>query len=339
MRICGHEDGIVSLARLFNPERKESCYKKRDSNLILSCGDASHNKLCRKVSGVSFPKPRRDCGSLSCGCNELRWPSVMRNEKSPERFDIGWTAHLPFNGQMDTLRSQMAELCQNAGKHIIPRPANAAEKSELRCFDPNECHCITYSGTENVGWEWECGPWLPGKTKCISDPFAGLNILQPTRPSGSVIHRGIRALKARKAPECIAEPKTHRTRGELPPGQYGLGWNAVDVRPCHTGKDCIVVDYMRSIHVSVDGRMCRQWYNSLDPSSYNITDDQDGLGVLWCPQPHCRNYFKGLPNYRRILGHREFSKKCPHYDCQLVPKPPPNQPPTDTQLVPSRKYH
>lgn len=319
LRICDHDDGTVRLSRLLNPERKPWKQRKEDFTTI-QCRHPSHDKWCQKVPGGSFPKSTLDCGSSRGVCNGVRWPSIRGAEKTPNIFDIYWTAHVPFNGEMDALRSQVAEICDNAGKYIVPRASSATETPELRCFDPNDCHCITYSGTENVRWEWECGPWLPGTTRCISDPFGGLNPLQPTRPPvpvlSNVVHQVVQILKSRIAPECTAEPKTHRARDEAPPLKYGPGRCTVDVRPCHTGKDCLAVDYMRTLRVSEGGKICPQWYNTLDPGSYNITDDQDGLGVFWCPQPRCRNYFKGLPNYAGILRHHDFRRECRHYDCQ-----------------------
>lgn len=320
IRICDHDDGTIRLPGLLNPERRPRNKRKHNRFTALRCRHPSHDKSCEKVPGGSFPKSKRDCGSKTGFCNGVRWPAIRRIENDPNIFDIYWTAHIPFNGQMDAVRSQIAEICHNAGKYIVPRAASATETPELRCFDPNDCHCITYSGTENVRWEWECGPWLPGPTKCISEPFGGLDTLQPTRPSRSVIsdvvHRVVQTFRSRIAPECTAEPKSHRARDHAVPRKYGPGRCIVDVRPCHTGKDCLVVDYMRTLRVLEDGKVCPQWYNTLDPSSYNITDDQDGLGVFWCQQPHCRNYFKGYPNFAGILRHCEFRRECRLHSCQ-----------------------
>lgn len=315
MRICDHDAGIVRLPDLLNlepqPRRLKDC-----AFTVLGCTDPSHDKLCKKVSGGSFPKPKRDCGSRRGVCNEHWGPWVVGCETSPHIFDLRWAAHLPFNGHMDELRLQIAKIQDSAGRYIVPRPASATHESELRCFDPNDCHCITFSGTEKVRWEWECGPWIPGTTKCISDPFKGLNALLPPRPSGSTISKIIRNLKSRKARECPADLKFHQSRLEPSPPTCGPGRCAVDVRPCHTSKDCLLVNYMRAVRVHDNGKITSEWYNTLDPASYNVTADEDGLGVFWCPEPRCRNYHKNLPNYAGILRRREFRKECRHNDCQ-----------------------
>lgn len=325
MRICDHDAGTFRLSRLLNPEHRHPWYQRKQKNdgpTILRCRHPSHDKSCSKEPGGSFPKSKRGCGSTSGFCHGIRWPEIRGWWTEPDRVDIYWTAHIPFNGQMDALRTQLGEICENAGKYIVPRAANARETPELRCFDPNDCHCVIYPGSDNVRWEWECGPWIPGSTKCLSDPFAGLDTLQPTRPPGSaisgVVHRVVQTIKSRVRPTCTAEPKTHRSR-DAPPGsppRFGPGRSVVEVKPCHTGKDCLVVDYIRAILVCKGREIYPWWYNALDPNSYNITDDQDGLGVFWCAQPHCRNYFKGLPNHARILRGREYRKECRHNDCQ-----------------------
>lgn len=321
MRICDHDRGTIRLSRLLNLARKhkQPWYQRNETTDVFSvhtCGHPSHDNPCTKVPGGSFPKPKGDCGSRRGICNGYPFPRIVASHSNRDIFDIWWTAHIPFNGQMDDLRLQLAKIQDNAGKYIVPCPASAKEGPELRCFDPNDCHCIYYSGSEHVRWEWERGPWLPGTTKCISDPFKGLNALLPPRPSGSIVSNIVRSLKSKEAPECTAGSKSHRSRLEPMPSAYGPGRCAVDVRPCHTGKDCLVVDYIRAVWVQDNGKITPQWYNTIDPGSYNITDDQDGLGVYWCSQLHCRNYYERLPNYAGILRHHDFRRECRHYDCR-----------------------
>lgn len=189
LRICDHEDGTIGLSSLLDIGHRRPWHKRRQSFTKLRCRDPSHHEQCRKAPGGSFPKSNRDCGTQTGYCNGCRWPTIRGLKKDPGIFDIYWTAYIPFNGQKDALRSEIADICNNAGRYVVPHPASATKTPEFRCFDPNDCHCITYSGTENVHWEWECGPWLPGTTKCISDPFRGFNTLPPTRPSSSVLDK------------------------------------------------------------------------------------------------------------------------------------------------------
>lgn len=316
MRICDHENGKIGLSRLLNFERRQPRHLTRYGFPISKCRDPIHDKKCQRAPGSPFPKPKHDCGSRKGICNGHRWPTVVACETNDEIFDLRWTAHVPFNGEMDSLRLELAGIQDNAGEYIVPRPTTMTQGPELRCFDPNDCHCMVYSGAENVRWEWGCGPWIPGSTKCISDPYKGLNALLPPQPSGSIISNMIRSLKPRKEPECKADSKFHQSRLEPRPSKDGPGRSAVDVRPCHTGKDCLVVDYIRAVRVHENGKLTPQWYNTIHPDSYNIMDDQDGLGVYWCLQPQCRNYYKGFLGYAGILRHREFRRECRQYHYQ-----------------------
>lgn len=316
MRICDHDAGAIRVGPLLSLKRSQPWHLRNEGYSIHRCKDPSHAMPCAKIPGGPFPKSKGDCGSRKEICNGRRWPELIACETNSEIFDLRWTAHIPFNGEMDALRTELAAIQDNAGRYIVPRPVTATEGPEFRCFDPNDCDCISYPGSENVRWEWDHGPWLLGTTQCINSPFKGLNALLPQRQSGSILSNVIRSLKSRKKPECKADSKFHQSRLEPSPPAYGPGRSAVDVRPCHTGKDCLVVDYIRAVRVHNKGKITPQWFNTIDPGSYNITEDQDGFGVFWCSQPRCRNYHKRLPNYAGILRQREFRKDCRHYDCQ-----------------------
>lgn len=319
MRVCEHGGGIISLSRLALMKRRRPWPQTRKPWTKILCKDPSHRIPCSRAQGGAFPESKHSCGSWKGLCRGCRWPSIIGHHdggEHPEVFDIRWAAHIPFNGRMDELRPRIAKIHDNAGKYIVPYSATAKETPELRCFDPNDCHCTTYTGSENVRWEWECGPWLPGTTKCVSDPYKGLNELRPPRPYGPTVSNIIRLLEPKRRRVCAADQKQHQSRIGPIPFNRGVGLCGVDVRPCHTGKDCLKVEYLRVLVGELDGKLTPQWYNTLDPESYNITADEDGLGVFWCPTPGCRNYYKGVLNYAGILRRRDFRKECRHYDCQ-----------------------
>ncbi|KAJ0120868.1 hypothetical protein J7T55_015603 [Diaporthe amygdali] len=320
IRICGHPEGVVRLPQALNLKRKQLGRLRSDAATKIQCRDPSHVVQCSSVQRKDLAKPYSP-GCRARVCTEYyQSPTVSAHEQIPNQIDIQWTTHVPFNGQMDALRPKLLEIRENAGKYIFPCPMTAKENPELRCFDPNDCHCTVYKGAENVRWEWKGGSWRPGRTKCISDPARRLDSLQPSPSFGrtpSAVVRGIaRSLKTIIAPKCPAVSRRHQSRAQHAPRAYSKGACFVDVKPCHASKNCLVVDYMRSLVVCEDGKLYKRWYNALDPSSYNITADQDGLGMYWCWQPHCRNYFKGVPNYAGILRGLEFRKECQHYDCQ-----------------------
>ena len=316
MRVCEHDGGTIRLSHLALMKRRRPWPQRKHPWETILCKDPSHSIRCGRAEGGAFPESKYHCGSHKGLCRGYRWPRIIGHEKNPGVFDIRWAAHIPSNGQMDTLRARLAEIHENAWENIVASSVTTKEPPVFRCFDPNDCHCTTYAGSENVRWEWECGPWLPGRTKCIGDPFKGLNTLRPPRMSGSTISNIIRLLKSKKRPQCAADQKHHQFRLGQIPFKRGVGLCGVDVRPCHTGKDCLKVEYLRALCPEDIGKITPQWYNTLDPDSYNITDDQDGLGVSWCSTPGCRNYYKGVLNYAGLLRRREFRKECRHYDCQ-----------------------
>lgn len=320
MRVCEHEAGAISLSRLSGlesqcePRRRWPWQRKNPWQTIL-CRDKSHLVLCANFQGGAFPKCKCSLESKMGLCTGYAWPMAMGSEDLPNLYHLGWTAHTPWDGQITTRRSWLEETYENAGRYIVPCSATAKETPALRCFDPNDCHCTYFAGSEHVRWEYECGPWLPGKTKCIYDPYRGLDTLQPPEPPESTGAKIIRRLKKQQPSRCVADQKRHQSRPEYVPYKRGVGYSAVDARLCHKGKDCLKVDYFRDFYSHDEGgRITPQWYNALDPESYNITEDEDGLGVFWCHTAGCRNYYKGVLNYAGILRHREFHRDCRHHN-------------------------
>lgn len=56
------------------------------------------------------------------------------------------------------------------------------------------------------------------------------------------------------------------------------------------------------------------WFEALDPDSYQLWEDPDTQGSLWCPDPDCSNYYRYLerPILRRCCG--RVSSRC-NYGC------------------------
>lgn len=324
LRVCEHDAGAISLSRLSGlisecqPRRRRRWQREDPRWETAICSDPSHTIPCANSQGGAFPEPSYTCGSRFGLCVAYHQPMIMGIEGRPNWYHLGWTAHVPYDVQISTLRSRLEETYENAGKYVVPCSAKAKESPALRCFDPNDCHCTHFDGSENVRWQWECGPWLPGITECISDPYKCLDTLRPPQPPSSTMAKMIRLFKKKPPKECAADQKRHQSRLEYVPFNRGVGYTAVGVRPCHTGKDCLKVDYIRSFWSHHEGQITPQWYNALDPDSYSITEDEDGLGVFRCRTEGCRNYYRGVLNYAGILRHREFHKKCQRDNCQSL---------------------
>ncbi|POS71225.1 hypothetical protein DHEL01_v210384 [Diaporthe helianthi] len=323
MRVCQHDGGAISLSHLSglrsasDNRRRYPWHRKEDVFRTVICSDKSHIIPCGKAEGGAFPESSGTCGSRNGLCVGFRRPRILVDCNIPYSYGVAWAAHVPFDGQMITLRPRLSETYENVGKHIVPSSVTAMELPPLRCFDPNDCHCTTFAGSENVRWEWECEPWLSGRTECMSDSYKGLDSLRPPTTSGSTIRNILRWLKKQAPKECAADQKRHLSRSDSwVPFNRGVGRARIDVRPCHAGKDCTKVDYERSFLTHYKGKIAPQWYNTLDPESYNITEDEDGHRIVWCQTAGCRNYYKGILNYAGILRHRDFHKKCRHPNCQ-----------------------
>lgn len=187
-----------------------------------------------------------------------------------EMLWLNWTAHMPL-GLADwpltaaALRPRLAELRDNAGRYICPPLAPRMDLAELRCFDPNNCDCVKFQDLRYIS------------------SFGG-----HTDPTQCLFPRGASSqprqdLQLRRSEKCEYQARLHGIcRFDL--GIYGPGNLNVQIRPCHSGGRCLVVDYSRSFRVGSKGRIDPHWFQALDPESYNLTSDKEGLGVYWCRQ-------------------------------------------------------
>lgn len=75
----------------------------------------------------------------------------------------------------------------------------------------------------------------------------------------------------------------------------------VIVNNCPGGDRCLHIKYHRRISVSGRSRtrdwlscITVAWYQALGPDSYNLREDEESVGILWCAQRGYRNYVKYL---------------------------------------------
>lgn len=253
-------------------------------------------------------------------------------------ISLHWTAHMPIDTTKRagnnpitarSLRSSLADLRRHEAGYICPE-TQPGRLAELRCFDPNLCDCVKFEGVEHVDW-----PRTPAEELDLDQVAftcrtadATAQCLHP-QICDNKDHKGY-TTRAHKAEYLAAQCKSpldmrtdHRARTDDSKlgkklSQETSGAQAVWMRPCHDNeKKCRVVLYMRRIATplirnNLTGTTIRsmssQWYRALDPDSYNLTDDVDGMGVYWCGTPRCSNFYRY--SLSRLLKPEDYRRDC-----------------------------
>ena len=96
------------------------------------------------------------------------------------------------------------------------------------------------------------------------------------------------------------------------------GWgirHARSIRRCHR-KDSLQTEYIWRWKAGDDkgakaSCINRTWFDILDPDSYKLTDDDDGLGVYWCEGNGCWNYKRNTHSrLQPLLQSRGDGRPC-----------------------------
>lgn len=256
-------------------------------------------------------------------------------EKPKKTLVISWYAHIPFDRVREwpltagPLRRHLAGLSDNVGRFLTRTTQPQIQgMPELRCFDPNDCDCVYFEGSEDVDWR----PYRPVQqavgpdtnrdgacSKCHSDPARRIvPFPYRRRPSSSERDTDLDRLSSDPMRTCRWEPeefllaeRCHRTRTRYATGEYlqKAGEYTIGVTLCHGAKPCIQVEYLKTIghDLSDNGPVPVSWYESLESASYSITKDAEGYGIYWCREPGCCNYYKNSPGFSRFLsGYRHL---------------------------------
>lgn len=265
---------------------------KKPSLMLLQCRDKSHISLCEGTAMCNLEKK----GYLDpgCGfhkCQEYTYPSFG---VWGEYIYLSWTAHLPLRPTewpitAALLRTRLPELRNNAGRFICPPLAAGPgmDLPELCCFDPNSCGCVNFEDTQDV-----------------------LRFSNGETPAKRLFPLQLRGSRVEPPEECEVHARAHRMHHLSGTPMYGPGQFQFRAQPCHSGSQCLVFRYTRSIHIPEIGISCN-WYQALDPDSYKLCADRDGFGIYWCRQQRCRNYYKRTPGFTRIVYGADFSIRCP----------------------------
>lgn len=300
LRICSHKEGIVRWSDVLDHKSKSG--RPKDSGLVpMQCKDSSHIVLCQGTTmGTMENRSTLDPGCRVAMCQEYIYPSFQLWDN---KICLDWTAHMPL-GRTEwpitaaALRPRLSELRNDVGRFICPplAPGKGMDLPELRCFDSNSCDCILFEDSQNV-LEFNDGGHTDHR-KCIF-PIEGL--------SQQSLELGVE-----QANKCEFEARRHESwRRDTATGIYGPGEPNIGAQSCHSGTRCLVIRYSRSLDVSSDMEINPHWYQVLDPDSYSLTADRDGLGVYWCRQQQCRNYCGRTPGFSSIIYGRDYSRRCP----------------------------
>ncbi|KAK0717608.1 hypothetical protein B0T26DRAFT_751643 [Lasiosphaeria miniovina] len=239
---------------------------------------------------------------------------------------LAWQAHValarhhegdkPLTAQK--LQSRLAGLRDTQAKFICAE-VERGQQLESRLFDPNLCRCLRYASMDKK-WRHPLdetlllqSPKLKNRP-CHSEPtrrLAPLLRAQMDDPSGHDrinAHNRLQSEHRQFWRHCAA-----RKDGKIDP--LGHAEQAVVVAPCISGRDWIEVNYEMTMCLRRERGapfMPLSWFYYLDPDSHRLTEDDEGLGVYWCKEETCRNYYRyGLSRLHPFVRWGDYSQPCP----------------------------
>ncbi|KAJ0108853.1 hypothetical protein J7T55_011347 [Diaporthe amygdali] len=188
------------------------------------------------------------------------------------------------------IRSRLVNVRENAGHFIYPEPADEMELPEMRCFDPNDCSCLNFEGSEYFKWNFA----VPDKgdrtgRSQLDQPLGDLD----GAGSGHLVAQHLLCLfnphVSHSSDACKLKPQWHTSRPDNPEVKHGP-------------EACLLEQATTLIRMGT---------KLLTQQSHDLTADAEGFEVFWCHQRKCRNYHRRVPGLSRIL--REFD----HYNFAL----------------------
>lgn len=151
------------------------------------------------------------------------------------------------------------------GRHLGP-PLRPGASTHMAAFDPGNCGCLTYPGSESV-----------------------------EMPVGGATSNSCRVKKKRKGEEGgTTRPGYHFYSFRGVSGARNVGYY-VRAETCPTPCRKMEICYVTTISLrSVDKDNVRKvdpvWFRALSPESYELAEDWESRHVLWCPDARCLNY-------------------------------------------------
>lgn len=310
IRLCQHDEGIVRWSEISRIRQRLDEGVEDEADYEIRCDHISHVAPCAHTGTQRSGQTVFDPGCDDEACIERPSPTLR---VAGSRIWLYWTAHLPVESIYEPLtavdlRPRIAEIRERCGRFLYPAVAYTEDLPEMRCFDPNDCDCVSHEGQENVKMLF--GSSLHSKRVCRLNPSRRLYPLRRSSSLGlapSLVDGIQRLLFMHKwgfRRKCEPSRKRHRARLDFNPST-GPGKSDVQCWPCHAGDSCLVLDYTRLLIIGCDGAIGPQWYQALEPESYNLTEDEEGFGIYWCRQKECRNYYGRVPGFSSIVGGAE----------------------------------
>ncbi|KAK0641288.1 hypothetical protein B0T16DRAFT_213244 [Cercophora newfieldiana] len=227
---------------------------------------------------------------------------------------IEWVCHfrLPVGIEevsKEKLASCLGEARRGVGEFLAPQPGPGMIP-EMRCFDPNKCGCLDYGEDRYpANSKWAGMPRLNGEKGCRSDPAQRLF---PMRLAAGQVATGDGEEEPRSS--WAIGNGAHGALTYLSTAFGGRSAWCVEVDHCpvedpdpEIREPCLRVAYSRSVICGPTWqRLWRtvdySWFEALDPDSYQLWEDNDTKGVLWCLDSKCPNYYRysGRPIVRKI---------------------------------------
>jgi hypothetical protein len=321
VRLCYHK--IITWEKIIQTSLQLAKLNTNSANVLLSqCGHSSH-----------FPKHHNKHPFLTNQQTICPAITVTGNRNSRIFIELIWYGHLclPDIGFDDEgnnnmaipylMRQQLRQFRQGTAEFIVPE-IYPGRLLEMNCFDPNRCSCLRYTGVEQLPKGWQLTPcqefeFLAGlRTLTRCSEFEHLACRR--RPSSRL--GSLRSFENNKEESLHEQLRTEshyigvQTTGTIHEGSSRV---IVCIEPCPTENRCLQIRYKRFITIIPEMRRTSYitwaWCQALDPDSYNLTDDNETFGILWCRQPNCKNYYKYLRKAPFPLSdtNRKCQKYCP----------------------------
>ena len=203
---------------------------------------------------------------------------------------LPWTTYirLPEHGPNKQITSEvirrLLEKIRLGVAQFIDPELPPGRLPEMSCFDPNRCCCLRFPRSEEVPRGWQLASLgEPYDQSCRNNPKCRLGPLLPL---------GDEYMKSTGE----ARTQSHYASKILCPWRLGRNEIEVGFESCLGGSRCLLATYVRCITIARQGDNSRRvtpgWYQALDPDSYNLTADKESLGIFWCNQRGCRNYYR-----------------------------------------------
>ncbi len=247
--------------------------------------------------------------------HQIRYPelAIFKGRKTGTIFvSLEWHGHLLLQTGLDEqgnnevatperLRQQLGQFREGVAEFIAPE-FPPGRLMEMNCFDPNRCSCLRYAGMEQLPRGWQLTHRLDGGfMACRKDPDNRLG------PLLAVLDDKQKSTKGR----C------HYV-GNLTTGVADWGYSRImlDIEPCPAESRCLQILYTRWTGITTadhKSRISWAWCQMLDPHSYNLLDDAESFGILWCQQKGCRNYYRYVRKapFPLIDTSRKCTESCP----------------------------